>query len=154
MKTSNLKKALALFLTLVLALSSVSLLAGAASGYTPTGDFYKISETEHKIAPGITENRVIVNKTTGDQQEVVYAVTVDAAAKAHSTFMTGYKNHDASRWGMQKVREQAEAASQKTGASSSAFIGSSVPGFRSGAGLFFISARRLYHAFGSSSSVK
>lgn len=116
MKTSNLKKALALFLTLVLALSSVSLLAGAASGYTPTGDFYKISETEHKIAPGITENRVIVNKTTGDQQEVVYAVTVDAAAKAHSTFMTGYKNHDASRWGMQKVREQAEAASQKTGA--------------------------------------
>ena len=116
MKTSNLKKALALFLVLMLSLSSVSLLASAASGYTPTGDFFKISETEHKIAPGISENRVIVNKTSGDQQEVVYAVTVDAAAKATTSIMTGYKDYDASKWGMQTVRLQADKASKKTGA--------------------------------------
>ena len=113
MKTSNLKKALALFLVLMLSLSSVSLLASAASGYTPTGDFFKISETEHKIAPGISENRVIVNKTSGDQQEVVYAVTVDAAAKATTSIMTGYKDYDASKWGMQTVRLQADKASKK-----------------------------------------
>ena len=110
------KKSLALFLTVLMLLSSVSLLAGAASGYTPTGDFYKISETEHKIAPGISENRVIVNKTTGDQQEMVYAVTVDPAAKATTSIMTGYKDYDASKWGMQTVRLQADKANQKTGA--------------------------------------
>ena len=113
---TNIKKTLALFLTLVLALSSVSLLASAASGYTPAGDFFKISETEHKIAPGITENRVIVNKASGDQQEMVYAVTVDAAAKATTSIMTGYKDYDASKWGMQTVRLQADKATKQTGA--------------------------------------
>ena len=100
----------------MLSLSSVSLLASAASGYTPTGDFYKISETEHKIAPGIAENRVIVNKTSGNQQEMVYAVTVDPAAKATTSIMTGYKDYDGSKWGMQTVRLQADKAAKKTGA--------------------------------------
>ena len=38
--------------------------------------------------------------------------------------------------------------------SSSAVIGCRVPGLRSGAGLFFMSARMLYHALGISSSAR
>ena len=132
MKTTNLKKALALFLSLMLLLSSVAVLASAASGYTPTGDFFKISETEHKIAPGVTENRVIVNKTSGDQQEMVYAVTVDAAAKATTTFMAGYADYNGSKWKMQKVRDQAAAATAKTGANIVAAVNADIFNMQTG----------------------
>ena len=123
LSTRLLKKSLSLFLSAMLALSGLSALAlcdlsvtaSAASGYSPTGDFYKISETEHKIAPGITENRVIVNKTSGMQQEVVYAVSVDANAPS-AGFMVGYADYSGSRWKMQKVRDQAAAAQNATGA--------------------------------------
>ena len=43
---------------------------------------------------------------------------------------------------------------QNTCSSSSAVTGFNVPGFSSGAGFTFMSARRLYHAVGSSSSVR
>ena len=118
MKHKLLRKTLSVFLATVLALSGLSCLAVpvlAASGYTPTGDFYKISETEYKIAPGITENRVVVNKTSGNQQEMVYAVTVDAGSSS-TGFMAGYADYKGSRWKMQKVRDQAAAAKAATGA--------------------------------------
>ena len=44
------------------------------------------------------------------------------------------------------------SSSQNTGARSSAVMGFSVPGFSSGAGLFFMSARTLYQYFGISFS--
>ena len=100
-------------------LSGLTVTALAASGYTPTGDFYKISETEHKIAPGVTENRLVVNKTSGDQQETVYAVTVDVSNPTVG-FMASYAdyptNPNSFRWKMQKVRDQATAAQNATGA--------------------------------------
>ena len=43
---------------------------------------------------------------------------------------------------------------QNTCSNSPAVTGLSVPGFSSGAGFFFMSARRLYQAVGSSSSVR
>ena len=115
------KKSLSILLAMTLALSGLAYLsvlsvpALAASGYSPTGDYYKISETEYKIAPGITENRVIVNKTSGMQQETVYAVTVDAGSPS-AGFMVGYADYNGSRWKMQKVRDQAIAAQNATGA--------------------------------------
>ena len=115
MKHKNLTKSLALLLAVVMACSGLSLTAAAASGYTPHGDFYKISETEYKIAPGVTENRVVVNKTSGDQQETVYAVSVDVSNPTVS-FMAGYADYNGRRWKMQKVRDQAAAAQNATGA--------------------------------------
>ncbi|MBQ6067667.1 MAG: phosphodiester glycosidase family protein [Clostridia bacterium] len=116
-----LKKSISLLLAATLALSGLACLsvlsepALAAGNYTPTGDFYKISETEYKIAPGVTENRVIVNKTSGMQQEMVYAVTVDTNSSS-AGFMVGYADYNGSRWKMQKVRDQAAAAQNATGA--------------------------------------
>ncbi|MBQ6420092.1 MAG: phosphodiester glycosidase family protein [Clostridia bacterium] len=114
MSTRSFKKCLALFLSLLLILTSLSVLAAAASTYTPTGDFYKISETQYKIAPGVTENRYILNKSSGMQQETVYAVTVDNGASTAS-FMAGYADYNGNRWKMQKVRDQAVAAQNATG---------------------------------------
>lgn len=111
------KKSLALFLTVLMLLSSVSLLAGAASGYAANGDFYLISDTEYKIAPGIKENRIVLNhKETGTQQEVVYAVSVDMSAGATTGVMAGYADYNGSTWKMQTVRDQAIATKTKTGA--------------------------------------
>ena len=102
-----------------MACAGLSLTAAAASGYTPRGDFYKISETEYRIAPGVTENRLVLNKTGGDQQETVYAVSVDVANPTVG-FMVGYAdyptNPNSFRWKMQKVRDQAAAATNVTGA--------------------------------------
>ena len=105
----NIKKSTALFLTLLLIFTSVSILASAGSVYTPTGDFYKISETEHKIAPGVAENRVIINKASGTQQEMVYAVSVDTSAST-TGFLAGYADYNGSKWKMQSVRDQAAKA--------------------------------------------
>lgn len=117
MRNQIAKKSLALFLTALMLLSSVSLLAGAASGFAANGDFYQISDTEYKIAPGIKENRVVVNhKKTGTQQEVVYAVSVDMSAGATTGVMAGYADYNGSTWKMQTVRDQAVAAKDKTGA--------------------------------------
>ena len=46
------------------------------------------------------------------------------------------------------------SSAQNTCSSSAAVTGWSVPGFNSGAGFFFMSARRLYQAVGTSDSVK
>ena len=114
MKTKPLTKALALLLTALMVFTSVSVAAFAATAYTPTGDFYKISDTEYRIAPGVTENRVIVNKTSGTQQEKVYAVTVDPTVSTVG-FLAGYADYNGSRWKMQSVRDQAAAAAAATG---------------------------------------
>ena len=108
------KKSIALLLTALMLVTSVQMIAGAASAYNPSGDFYKISETEYKIAPGISENRVIVNKASGTQQEMVYAVTVGAGTST-TGFLAGYADYNGSRWKMQSVRDQAAKAAQATG---------------------------------------
>ena len=114
MRSRILKKSLALFLSALMAFAFLPIVAGAAGTYTPTGDFYKISETEHRIAPGVTENRVIVNKASGTQQEMVYAVTVDTS-RSTTGFLAGYADYNGSRWKMQTVRDQAAAAAAATG---------------------------------------
>ena len=107
----NIKRTIALFMTLLLTFTCVSILASAGSVYTPTGDFYKISETEHKIAPGVAENRVIINKASGTQQEMVYAVSVDTSAST-TGFLAGYADYNGSKWKMQSVRDQAAKAAE------------------------------------------
>ena len=108
------RKAVAVILAVVFMLSGMSVAAFAAGVYTPQGDFYKISDTEYKIAPGITENRVIVNKASGTQQEMIYAVSVDPSVST-TGLMAGYADYNGSRWKMQSVRDQAAAAARATG---------------------------------------
>ena len=115
LRQHHFKKCIALFLAVLMASTGLSLMAAAAAIYTPKGDFYKISETEYDIAPGVAENRIVVNKQSGTQQETVYAVTVNPSVST-TGFMAGYADYNGSRWKMQSVRDQAAKASAATGA--------------------------------------
>ncbi|MBR5411049.1 MAG: phosphodiester glycosidase family protein [Clostridia bacterium] len=113
MKHSLLKKALSVVLTAVMLLTTVSLIAFADYGYVALEDTYLISDTERRIAPGVKENRIVTNNSTGMQQEMIYAVSVDPTAQVG--LMAGYADYNGSTWKMQTVREQAAKASQATG---------------------------------------
>ncbi|MBR3552821.1 MAG: phosphodiester glycosidase family protein [Clostridia bacterium] len=121
MKTHPFKKALALMLTLLLIGTCIPLAASAvvsSDAYSPTGDFYLISDTKYNIAPGITENRIITNKTSGTQQETVYAVTVDLSAGSTAGVMAAFNDCSdnlSANWQMSSVRYQAAKAAEKTG---------------------------------------
>ena len=72
-KKSNkklLSKAL-VFLMVVELIGSDASIAAAARIIPPEGT-YVISETEQKIAPGITESEVITNNSSGNNQNIDY----------------------------------------------------------------------------------
>ena len=113
MNRFTLKKALCVLMSLALLLSTMSVMAFASSGFAADPEsnatgIYLVSDTETNIAPGIKENKLITNDASGNKQEMIYAVTIDANAQAG--FMAGFHNYDGSKWRMQTVRAQAYAA--------------------------------------------
>lgn len=78
MKRKNSTKVLAVLLTLVMIFSAIPATVIAAVGeFTAPSGMYTISNTKRQIAPGVTENKNVTNKTSGDAQVQGYAVTVD-----------------------------------------------------------------------------
>lgn len=115
MKHSKFTKALSVILTVVLLLTTVSVVAGAVGEFTAPDGMYLISNTQSKIAPGVTENKIITNKTDGLSQVQGYAVTVDMSKGSTATLMAGYADYNGSAWKMQTVRNQAKAIERKKG---------------------------------------
>lgn len=113
MKNKSLKKAFALFLSLVLMFSTVAI-GVSAIDFTAPSDMYLISKTESKIAPGVTENKIVTNGKDGDSQVMGYAVEVDLKTKT-TGFAVGYNDYDGTKWKMQTVRRQAAAIEKKRG---------------------------------------
>ena len=113
MKNKNLKKVIASFLCLVLMFSTVAI-GVSAIDFTAPSDMYLISQTENKIAPGVTENKIVTNGKDGDSQVMGYAVQVDLGVKTTS-FAVGYNDYDGTKWKMQTVRRQAAAIEKKRG---------------------------------------
>ena len=86
----------------------------AASFKVPDG---KILTTlkEYDIAPGITEKHIVTVDKDGSNQNKSYAAIIDPSVSSVG-FLASYKNYDSSgNWGMQTVRDQANAAAAKTG---------------------------------------
>lgn len=111
MKNKNLKKAIASFLCLVLMFSTVAI-GVSAIDFTAPSDMFLISKTESKIAPGVTENKIVTNGKDGDSQVMGYAVEVDTKNPT-TGFAVGYNNYDATQWKLQTVRRQAAAIEKK-----------------------------------------
>lgn len=113
-------KILALFVSLIMIVSSLPMQAFAVGEYTETAGRYLVSNTQTAIAPGITENKVVTNDATGSAQAVAYAVTVDADNPTIA-FKAGYADNgknlgqETGNWKMQTVRDQAMAY-EKSGA--------------------------------------
>lgn len=113
MKNRTFKKTLAAFLCLVLMFSTVAVGASAVD-FTAPSDMFLISKTESKIAPGVTESKVVTNGKDGDSQVMGYAVEVDTKNPT-TGFAVGYNNYDGTKWEIQTVRKQAAAIEKKRG---------------------------------------
>lgn len=113
MKNKTLRKATSVLLCVLMLFSSVAL-GASAFDFTAPSDMYLISKTESKIAPGITENKIVTNGQDGDSQVMGYAVQVDLSNKTTS-FAVGYNDYDGTKWKMQTVRRQAAAIEKKRG---------------------------------------
>ncbi|VEU83278.1 CotH kinase family protein [Acholeplasma hippikon] len=84
------------------------------STYMPPDGRFLIAYNESRLAPGINEAEVITNGADGKSQVTGYALEVDINLPTAGIIAT-YKDHNASVWGMQTVRQQAAAAERKTG---------------------------------------
>ncbi|MDY5991750.1 MAG: hypothetical protein SPI93_06865, partial [Oscillospiraceae bacterium] len=114
MKNRTFKKVIASFLCVLLIFSCVAV-GVSAIDFTAPSDMYLISKTESKIAPGITENKIVTNGEDGDSQVMGYAVQVDLSSNDKTGIIAGYNNYDGSTWAMQTVRDQAAKASKARG---------------------------------------
>ena len=111
MKNKTLRKATSVLLCVLMLFSSVAM-GASAFDFTAPSDMYLISKTESKIAPGITENKIVTNGQDGDSQVMGYAVQVDTSKNAKTQIIAGYNNYDGNTWAMQTVRDQAAKAAK------------------------------------------
>ena len=115
-KKSNkklLSKALVFFMVVALIGSDASI--AAAARIIPPEGTYVISETEQKIAPGITESEVITNNSSGNNQNIDYFCEVDLKGTSTTKIISGYADYNANKWKMQRVTDQAKAAQKAKG---------------------------------------
>lgn len=74
--------------------------------------FHTISTKDYNIAPGIKENRYVMNTENGDEQLMAYSITVDTSSGS-SGVIAGYGNDDGSKWSMQTLTAQGRAVEKK-----------------------------------------
>ncbi len=130
MKNRTFKKAISTLLCMVMILSSVAM-GVSAFDFTVPGNMFLISKTESKIAPGVTENKIITNGKDGDSQVMGYAVEVDTSNK-NTAFAVGYNNYDGTKWSMQTVRKQAAAIEKKRGVNVVAAVNADIYNMQTG----------------------
>ena len=113
-KSNNKLLSRLLVFLMVVALVGTDASVVAAASITPPDGTYVISNTEQKIAPGITESEVITNNESGTNQNIDYFCEVDLAGTSTTKIISGYADYNGSKWKMQRVSDQAKAA-QKAG---------------------------------------
>lgn len=119
MRKTKLTKIMSLVLSTLMVFSSCAVMAYAAptsgdtstttgSGFVVPDNMYLVSDTQQNIVPGVTENRIVTNASSGDAQVMGYAVTVDLSNPTTS-IAAGYADYNGSVYKMQTVRDQAKA---------------------------------------------
>lgn len=81
---------------MVVALVGTDASVVAAASITPPDGTYVISNTEQRIAPGITESKIVTNKTSGNNQNIDYTCEVDLANTSTTKIIAGYGGYNAS----------------------------------------------------------
>ncbi len=77
-------------------------------------DMYLTSKTDYTIAPGVKESQITLNNGEGSNQVKVCVAEVDLD-NPYTSVVASYRDYDGTKWGMQKVRDQAAAAERKLG---------------------------------------
>ena len=108
------RKFFSVLLAVLMIISIIPMNSFAGVKFTKTEDIHQVSNTETAIAPGVSENKIVVNDSTGNNQVVGYAVSFDPSNPTIK-LAAGYADNDGSKWKMQTVRAQANAYIKDTG---------------------------------------
>ena len=125
------KRVLSLVVALVMILGMVPTTFAAGPDIpAPTGK-YKISQTDYTIVSGVTESQVVLNDSTGTNQQMAFITTISPDAEV--TFRASYFGYytpgstpgsradavknNALTWGMMRTTDQAAAYEEATGGS-------------------------------------
>ncbi len=121
MKQTQGKRFLSLLLCvmMVLSLMPITAFAEETSGkitFDGSDDGYNIlmSKKDYAIAPGVTESNLILNDSTGQNQNKAYVFQVDSGAETAYT-MASYKDLNGRSWGTQVMSAQAAYAEENLG---------------------------------------
>lgn len=107
--------AVVLLVSMLIATLPIGVLAATITFDTGT-DHYNIvvSQKEYAIAPGVTEQAIILNDATGENRNRIHVMQVDPTNQ-YATVMASYRNQDGNTWGTQVLTEQAASAEEKFG---------------------------------------
>lgn len=71
-----------------------------------------LSQKDYNVAPGIKENKYVMDSAAGNEQIKAYSITIDTKS-GNAGLIAGYGNADASKWSLQPLTAQANAAERK-----------------------------------------
>lgn len=117
MKRRNPSKVLATILAVLMLLAAMPIsifAAGINFGTSTDGYNSVVSQKTYLVAPGVTEQTLILNDESGNNRNVCYAMEIDLS-NPNVELLSGYRNMDPDNWGTQATSEQAKAAAEKLG---------------------------------------
>ena len=117
MKRRNTSKVLATILAVLMLLAAMPIsifAAGINFGTSTDGYNSVVSQKTYLVAPGVTEQTLILNDESGNNRNVCYAMEIDLS-NPNVELLSGYRNMDPDNWGTQATSEQAKAAAEKLG---------------------------------------
>ena len=106
--------ALALLLSLIFVFAIGAETPLLETHFSDLEQYYQTRDEARMLAPGIVEDRILINDDTGRSQRRIYTVTVDTKAEGVG-FLAGYADYQGDYWKMQSLRDQAAIAGEKTG---------------------------------------
>lgn len=74
--------------------------------------FEILSEKDYNVAPGVKENKYVMDSPAKNEQIMVYTLTVDTKSGT-SGIIAGYGNDDPGKWSLQTLAAQAKATEKK-----------------------------------------
>ncbi len=106
---TGLRRFFTALLAVVMVISLFPISSQAAVPTQQAGKFTIVSQTDYAVSPGVTETDLLLNTTSGNEQNKGFLLEVDPS-NPNVSLRSCYKNYSGSAWGMQTPTLQAAAA--------------------------------------------